>query len=136
MITVVAALIANAEGKLLICQRTALQPFPLCWEFPGGKIEPGEDLRAGLARELEEELGIKAAIGEAVTDFPYHYANGTSVHLHFFAISRYQGEISNRVFQQVQWVPASDLGKYDFLAADLKLVHDLSARRFSAFALR
>jgi 8-oxo-dGTP diphosphatase len=61
---VVAALILNQEGKILVCQRTRHQVMPMKWEFPGGKIEPGEQPRDALHRELEEELGIDAAIGE------------------------------------------------------------------------
>ena len=62
---VVAALILK-DGKVLICQRTQHQPMPLKWEFPGGKIEPGEHPEAALKRELDEELGIEAVIGQEV----------------------------------------------------------------------
>ena len=62
---VVAALILNQEGKILVCQRTRHQVMPLKWEFPGGKIESGEQPKEALRRELDEELGIGANIGEA-----------------------------------------------------------------------
>src|SRR5574337_479283 len=62
---VVAALIVK-DGKLLVCQRTRHQTMPLKWEFPGGKIEEGEQPRDALRRELQEELGIEAVIGEEI----------------------------------------------------------------------
>ena len=62
---VVAGLIVR-DGKLLVCQRTRHQTMPLKWEFPGGKIEEGEQPRAALRRELEEELGILATVGDEV----------------------------------------------------------------------
>ncbi len=62
MLTVVAALI-QSEGKLLVCQRRRGSKFELLWEFPGGKVEPGETLEYALERELREELGVAARIG-------------------------------------------------------------------------
>lgn len=77
---VVAAVITR-NGKVLICQRTKDQPMPLKWEFPGGKIESGEGHSAALARELDEELGIAATIGEKVTTIQHHYKKGGAVEL-------------------------------------------------------
>lgn len=69
---VAAALIVRA-GEILICQRRPDQPMALQWEFPGGKIEPGETPEEALARELDEELGIKATIGPRVTRIRHNY---------------------------------------------------------------
>src|SRR5437868_6209079 len=73
---VVAGLILR-EGRVLICQRTKYQPMPLKWEFPGGKIEQGEEPVSALERELEEELGIRAKIGPEVATIRHYYRSGT-----------------------------------------------------------
>ncbi|MGA8763929.1 MAG: NUDIX domain-containing protein, partial [Candidatus Sulfotelmatobacter sp.] len=95
---VVAALIQK-DGKLLVCQRTRHQTMPLKWEFPGGKIEEGEQPRAALRRELEEELGIQARIGDEVARLQHVYPNHTTVELRFFIVREYQGELENRIFR-------------------------------------
>lgn len=123
---VVAALIFK-NGEVLVCQRTRHQTMPLKWEFPGGKIEEGEQPRSALRRELEEELGIDAQIGEEVKRIRHEYPNGGAVELRFFAVRQYRGEIENRIFRDVQWSPRSKLQSYDFLEADLELVQELAA---------
>ncbi len=123
---VVAGLIVN-QGKLLVCQRTRHQTMPLKWEFPGGKIEEGEQPRSALRRELEEELGILATIGDEVKRIQHEYPNGGMVELRFFIVREYQREIENRIFRDIQWADPNDLPAYDFLEADLTLVRDLAA---------
>jgi 8-oxo-dGTP diphosphatase len=123
---VVAALIEK-EGKLLVCQRTRHQTMPLKWEFPGGKIEEGEQPRDALRRELEEELGITATIGNELARIQHEYPNGGMVELRFYIVREYQGEIENRIFREIQWAAPRDLPKYDFLEADSTLVKDLAA---------
>jgi 8-oxo-dGTP diphosphatase len=122
---VVAALIIK-DGKLLACQRTRHQTMPLKWEFPGGKIEEGEQPRDALRRELDEELGIEAEIGEEITRIRHHYKGGSSVELRFYVVRKYQGEIENRIFKDLQWLKPSELPACDFLEADLTLVRDLA----------
>jgi 8-oxo-dGTP diphosphatase len=122
---VVAGLILQ-NGKLLVCQRTRHQTMPLKWEFPGGKIEEGEQPRDALRRELEEELGILATIGDEVARIQHEYPNGAMVELRFFVVQEYRGELENRIFRDVQWAKATDLPKFDFLEADLTLVNDLA----------
>ena len=122
---VVAALILK-NGKVLVCQRTRHQSMPLKWEFPGGKIEDGEQPRDALRRELEEELGIDAQIGEEVARIRHDYKNGGSVELRFYVVNEYTGEMENRIFKDVRWAKRSELPKYDFLEADLELVKDLA----------
>ncbi|MCU1298564.1 MAG: hydrolase, family [Acidobacteriaceae bacterium] len=122
---VVAALILKDE-KILVCQRTRHQVMPLKWEFPGGKIEDGEQPRDALHRELDEELGIDAVIGEEVSRIVHTYPNGGSVELRFFAVHEYRGEIENKIFKDVQWVERKAMPSYDFLEADLGLVKDLA----------
>ncbi|MGH9524839.1 MAG: (deoxy)nucleoside triphosphate pyrophosphohydrolase [Terriglobales bacterium] len=115
------------NGKVLICQRTQYQAMALKWEFPGGKIEPGEQPRAALRRELEEELGIEAIVGDELVRIRHTYKNGGAVELRFFLVEAFQGEIENRIFKDVQWVGRKDLPKYDFLEADAGLVKDIAA---------
>jgi 8-oxo-dGTP diphosphatase len=123
---VVAALITK-QGKLLVCQRTRHQTMPLKWEFPGGKIEEREQPRDALRRELEEELGIEATIGDEVARIQHEYPNRSRVELRFFVVRDYAGEIENRIFKDIQWAAPKDLPKFDFLEADLTLVKDLAA---------
>jgi 8-oxo-dGTP diphosphatase len=127
---VVAALIVR-DGKILVCQRTRHQTMPLKWEFPGGKIEEGEQPRNALHRELEEELGIDATIGDEVARIRHDYKSGNSVELRFFAVREYRGEIENRIFKDLQWATPAELPSFDFLEADLKLVSDLSTGRLT-----
>jgi 8-oxo-dGTP diphosphatase len=123
---VVAALIVK-DQKILVCQRTRHQTMPLKWEFPGGKIEDGEQPREALRRELDEELGIDAEIGDEVTRIRHTYKGGGSVELTFYLIRHYKGEIENRIFRDVQWSTPQELPTFDFLEADLQLVKDLAA---------
>jgi 8-oxo-dGTP diphosphatase len=129
---VVAALILRGEGadrEIFICQRCAGQPMGLKWEFPGGKIEPGETSEQALARELSEELDINATIGNRVTTIHHNYRNGGAIEIEFFLVREYSGEFTNRIsiFEQMLWSSVARLPDYDFLAADLTLIRDLAA---------
>src|SRR5262249_36223232 len=94
---VVAALIVRGE-EILCCQRSEYQALPLKWEFPGGKIEAGESAPDALARELDEELGVRARIGAKVAQLQHRYHNGNAVDLQFFVVEEYEGELQNRIF--------------------------------------
>lgn len=111
---------------ILICQRRRGQPMELKWEFPGGKIEPGETPEQALARELEEELGIRAEIGAHVVGIRHTYRHGGAVDLQFFVVHTFQGELENRVFNEFRWVLLKSLPDYDFLAADRALIQELA----------
>ena len=127
---VVAALIlrGNETGmEVLICQRKADQPMSLKWEFPGGKIEEGEQPRDALRRELEEELGILAKVGDEVRRIKHEYPNGGMVELRFFIVRDFERELENRIFRDMQWAEPKNLPKFDFLEADLILVSELAA---------
>jgi 8-oxo-dGTP diphosphatase len=128
---VVAALIFKHD-QILVCQRTRHQTMPLKWEFPGGKIEEGEQPRDALRRELNEELGIDATIGEEVARIRHEYKNGSAVELRFYAVREYKGELENRIFKEMRWAIRSELPSLDFLEADLQLVRELAEGRIAS----
>ena len=123
---VVAALIVK-DGLILACQRTRHQAMPLKWEFPGGKIEEGEQPRDALRRELDEELGIAAEVDVEVARIVHEYPGGGAIELRFFAVRKYQGELENRIFREIRWVTRQELLQLEFLEADFGLVKDLAA---------
>lgn len=125
MTRVVAALILR-DSTVLICQRTKHQSMPLKWEFPGGKIEQGEQPRDALRRELEEELGIIAAIGDEVSRIEHTYPSGSAVELRFYVVTEYRGELENRIFRDIRWVGRTELPEFDFLEADAPIVRQLA----------
>src|SRR5438045_5077417 len=90
MKVVVALRMLEADCQLLICQRNKHQLLPLKWEFPGGKIEPGEEARQALQRELDDELGIDATIGPEMARIRHMYQNGNMVDLRFYLVQEYR----------------------------------------------
>ncbi len=125
-ILVVAAVIERG-GRILIAQRKAGARHPLKWEFPGGKVEPGEEPRAALARELREELGIEAAIGEQTDAYEFQYGRDRPTKLIFYRVTEFSGEPQNLDFQQIAWEHAHNLPGYDFLKGDLPFIARLAA---------
>jgi 8-oxo-dGTP diphosphatase len=127
MRTVVAAVIERSDRRLLIGQRRRSDTSALKWEFPGGKVEPGETPEAALARELREELGTTlrkcAPIGRVV----HKYAETPEeLEIVFFAAAISEGQLTPRTFENVAWVLPKELGEYDFLAANERLVANLA----------
>jgi 8-oxo-dGTP diphosphatase len=121
----VVAGILSRKDRFLVCQRRGDGAFPHKWEFPGGKIEPGEDASGALERELREELDIAVESAREVFRHAHVYADGTRVELAFFEVRAYGGEPRNRVFQRIVWVSAHELEGLDFLEGDLPLIHEL-----------
>ena len=135
MICVVAALI-ESEGKILVCQRRRGSSFELLWEFPGGKKEADESPPQALARELREELGVEADIGEEVYRTVHQYREMSQpIELIFFranfraslGASAGPAELENRVFEQIQWRTPESLRELQFLPADKELIEKLAS---------
>ncbi len=126
-ILVVAALIAS-EGRILACQRHRTDAFGLKWEFPGGKVRAHEKPQEALVRELEEELGVAAEVGEEVHRTRHRYAEmAREIELIFFIAHADGSSAQNRVFEQIRWVAPENLASLDFLPADRELIHLLSS---------
>jgi mutator protein MutT len=120
-ITVVAAVIERG-GQILIGQRKRGSKHALEWEFPGGKVEPGETHVEALTRELREELGIQATIGEELAHYDVRYPGGPLTHLLFYRVTKFTGEPQNLDFEQIVWESRGRLADYDFLEGDLAFV--------------
>lgn len=125
----VVAAVIERDGRILICQRSRNGRHPLQWEFPGGKVEPGETVQEALARELREELAIEARIGEELDSYEFHYAQATrATRLFFFRVTEFDGEPRNLEFAQILWETPAALPSYDFLKGDVEFVARLATR--------
>lgn len=118
---VVAAVIRDAHGRVLLTQRTPDRDLAGLWEFPGGKCEPGEAPEAALARELHEELGIDVVVGDALMRVPQRYADKRLV-LDVRCIDRFVGTPHGREGQAIEWVPLDALACYAVPPADRPVV--------------
>ncbi len=124
-VLVVAAVIER-KGRILACQRRSGTPFALQWEFPGGKVQPGESPERALERELREELGVRARIGPLLYRCVHHYAGlDEPVELAFFQAT-IAGRVRNLAFEKLGWFKPQELPALDFLAADRKFVRRLA----------
>jgi 8-oxo-dGTP diphosphatase len=123
-ILVVAGIIRR-EDRVLICQRRRSDAYGLQWEFPGGKVEPGEEMTVALCRELEEELAIQAELGAEVFRLRHQYSD-RYVEVVFFEVVKISGELRNQVFEAIEWAPRRSLEDYNFLEADRELVNRIS----------
>ena len=119
MIVVTAAVIEH-EGRYLVTRRPRGVHLEGYWEFPGGKCEPGESLADCLRRELWEELGIDAAVGEEIFTVTHDYPE-KSVELHFLSC-RLIGEPTPLLGQEMRWVSRAELATLAFPPADMELI--------------
>ncbi|MFH1223723.1 MAG: (deoxy)nucleoside triphosphate pyrophosphohydrolase [Pseudomonadota bacterium] len=121
---VVAAVIKDAEGKVLITQRGKGMDFEGKWEFPGGKVDNGEDLVAALKREISEELNVEIEVGRKLMDWIYKYPFAA---INFFAFSAEitKGEVTLTEHMDMKWIEISLLSDYDWVPADVELVKGL-----------
>ena len=128
MVQVVAGIIER-RGRFLICRRKPEQVHPLKWEFPGGKVEPGETPELALARELEEELGIVGAAGHEIMRYQHTYPGRDTILLIFFRVREFGGEPRNVVFHEMRWEPPAKLGAFDFVEGDSQFIQESSKWR-------
>ena len=118
---VVAAAVTDASGRVLIAQRPPGKHLAGGWEFPGGKLEPGEDRRAGLARELREELGITLSTPRPLIRVRHTYDYG-GVLIDMWVVRHYRGELAGLDGQALRWVSQEELEAVQLLPADGPIV--------------
>lgn len=123
----VAAGIVVRDGTILITRRKAGSHLAGLWEFPGGKLEPGETWAAGLVRELREELGIEVEVGALQFETTHEYPT-KAVHLRFYECRLVTGEPQPLDCDAVEWVAPDALTRYEFPEADRQLIEVLSRR--------
>lgn len=128
MIDVVCAIIKN-QNKILIAQRSEHMKLPLKWEFPGGKTEPGEDMKAALKREIREELFLEIEVGRKLKTVIHHYPD-FSIRLHPFLCSSDSREVNLSEHKQVVWERVENLEEYDWAEADVPVVEEILDLRF------
>jgi 8-oxo-dGTP diphosphatase len=122
-IRVVGAMLER-DGKYLITQRSARATLPLLWEFPGGRVEPGETDEEALARELREEMGIEVAVGTRVIHVEHAYEN-YDIDFCVYRCQHIGGQIQHTGVQDHRWVSPQELDNYEFPAADEKTIAKL-----------
>lgn len=120
-VQVVAALLRDPRGRVLIAQRPDGKPLAGYWEFPGGKREPGEAAFTALRRELEEELGIALEHAHRLLQISHAYPELT-VDLDVWRVVRFSGEPIAREGQRLSWVTADELADVNLLPADIPIV--------------
>ncbi|MGD0766842.1 MAG: 8-oxo-dGTP diphosphatase MutT [Tepidisphaeraceae bacterium] len=116
--------VVKRDGRVLICQRKTDDTLGDFWEFPGGKCEPGESLQECLARELMEEVAIKARVVRKLTPIEHDYPD-VCVRLHPFLCEHLEGEATAIECQRTKWVEASELSGYQFPPANESLLEEV-----------
>jgi 8-oxo-dGTP diphosphatase len=117
----VACAIIERDGLVLAALRSASMNLPLKWEFPGGKVEPGEGLEDCLRRELVEEMGIEIKVGRALTPATHEYPTFT-VTLYPFVCSILSGEISLFEHSAISWLEVAQMHELEWADADLPII--------------
>ena len=130
-IQVVAGILLNHRSEVLIAERLGDGPFHGLWEFPGGKIDAGEDPPAALVRELEEELGIRVVDRRFFLSLRHDY-DDRRVSIEFFLVDQWHGEPAGLEGQALRWVAIDDLAAADLLPADAPVVSALMGLDVSA----
>ena len=124
--TKVVAAIIKKNNLFLIVQRNRNKHLGLKWEFPGGKIEDKETKEIALTREIQEELSITIQNYRFLIDYFYTYKDlDKHIHLNFYLISKYKGEIKNNLHNNLNWIEKEDLPSYDFLDGDKKIIDQI-----------
>ncbi|HET7931936.1 MAG TPA: Nudix family hydrolase [Rhodanobacteraceae bacterium] len=124
MTQVAAGILADARGRVLLMQRLPGKHLAGLWEFPGGKLEPGETIEQALARELSEELGVAVTAAEPLISIPWHYPE-KSVRLHAWRVTAWRGVPHAREGHPLRWVDVRDMDVATMPAADAPIVSAL-----------
>jgi 8-oxo-dGTP diphosphatase len=127
-VRVVAGVLRDANGRVLISQRPADKHMAGYWEFPGGKIAPGESGEQALWRELTEELGVSLQRCHPLLKLRHDYVDRV-VELEVFLVDDYRGEPTGRETQALKWVELAELGAHSLLPADRPIVDALNSMR-------
>ena len=123
VVLVAAVALIDADGRVLLARRPPDKSMAGLWEFPGGKVDPGETPESALIRELDEELGIETWNScLAPLTFASHAYDGFHLLMPLYACRRWQGVPQPREGQDLAWVRAADLSRYPMPPADLPLV--------------
>lgn len=128
MVDVVGAVITNQAGEILCARRSAAMSQPGLWEFPGGKIEPGESPAATLVREIQEELRCEIAVGDLVADVTHPYPN-LVVRLRTYHARLVSGSPTPAEHAELRWLPVGALSQLDWAPADIPTVERLCQGR-------
>lgn len=120
----VTAAIIKDKNRLLIAKRHSKDPLGGKWEFPGGKIEPGETPQDCLVREINEELGVEVKIGPFYDDNVYS-SQDCDIHLLFYWAEVINGEVIPVVHDDLKWITIDKLANFDFAPADIPIVKRL-----------
>ncbi|MGD1044306.1 MAG: (deoxy)nucleoside triphosphate pyrophosphohydrolase [Bacteroidota bacterium] len=123
--TEVAVGVLKKNNLILICQRKRGGRYELKWEFPGGKLEPGETAEQCLRRELQEELSIEIDAIERVQTEAAYYEDGGMFNVAYCFVSGFDGEPHNNVFEQIRWVTTNELKEMDLLEGNKPFVGKL-----------
>ncbi|MEE4271840.1 MAG: 8-oxo-dGTP diphosphatase MutT [Thermoanaerobaculales bacterium] len=124
MTIVVAAVIRDGDGRILLARRPEGLHMGGLWEFPGGKVEPGETPEEAMRRELREELGVSSKVGEPMT-FAVHTEPGMCIVLLFYSVALSGSRPQPAEGQDIAWVAPENLGAYAMPPADAELVRQL-----------
>jgi mutator protein MutT len=123
--TEVAIAIVKRGNRILICQRKDDDTLGGYWEFPGGKREPGETLENCIARELMEEVAIKATVIQKLATIEHNYPHG-QIQLHPFLCEHLEGEPTPIECQRLQWIEATALSDFRFPPANGPLLKEIA----------
>ena len=123
-IFVVAGILINHDKSILLAQRSAEKSFPLQWEFPGGKIDEGENSESALRRELFEEINIEVDkmkfFDSVIHEYEFFRAN-----IEFFLVNEWSGNLLNKEGQNLHWTKPNDLRGLKILDADVPVISKL-----------